>query len=48
MGAGAIGMGLVTGHIGYPATFLLTAALVIPALIPAWRERLYHRLQLTA
>ena len=39
MGAGAIGMGLITGHIGYPATFLLTAALVVPALIPAKRER---------
>jgi predicted MFS family arabinose efflux permease len=41
MGAGAIGMGLVAGHLGYPATFLLTAALVLPALIPARRER--HR-----
>ena len=40
MGAGAIGMGLITGHVGYPATFLLTAVLVLPALIPARRERL--------
>lgn len=48
MGAGAIGMGLLAGHIGYPATFLLTAALVIPALIPARRDRLHHRLQLKA
>jgi predicted MFS family arabinose efflux permease len=40
MGAGAIGMGLITGHVGYPATFLLTAVLVVPALIPARRERL--------
>jgi predicted MFS family arabinose efflux permease len=39
MGAGAIGMGLVTGHLGYPATFLLTAALVLVALIPARRDR---------
>lgn len=39
MGTGAIGMGMVTGHIGYSATFLLTAALVVPALIPARRER---------
>ena len=39
MGAGAIGMGLITGHVGYPATFLLTAALVLPALIPATKER---------
>jgi predicted MFS family arabinose efflux permease len=39
MGAGAIGMGLVTGHLGYPGTFLLTAALVLVALIPARRDR---------
>jgi predicted MFS family arabinose efflux permease len=39
MGVGAIGMGLVTGHLGYPATFLLTAALVLAAVIPARRER---------
>jgi len=39
MGAGAIGMGLVTGHLGYPVTFLLTAALVLVALIPARRDR---------
>jgi predicted MFS family arabinose efflux permease len=39
MGAGAIGMGLVVGRLGYPATFLLTAMLVLPALIPARRER---------
>jgi predicted MFS family arabinose efflux permease len=38
MGAGAIGMGLITGHLGYPATFLLTGALVLLALIPASRE----------
>lgn len=41
MGAGAIGMGLVVARLGYPATFLLTAVLVLPALIPARRER--HR-----
>ena len=39
MGAGAIGMGLVTGHLGYPATFLLTAALILPALVLARWER---------
>jgi predicted MFS family arabinose efflux permease len=39
MGAGAIGMGLITGHLGYPATFLVTAALVLVALIPARRDR---------
>jgi predicted MFS family arabinose efflux permease len=35
MGAGAIGMGLITGHLGYPVTFLATAAVVTAALIPA-------------
>ena len=39
MGAGAIGMGLVTGHLGYPGTFLLTAALILPALVLARWER---------
>lgn len=38
MGAGAVGMGLITSHLGYPAVFLLTAMLVLPALIPASRE----------
>jgi hypothetical protein len=32
-------MGLIAGHVGYPATFLLTAVLVVPALIPARQER---------
>jgi predicted MFS family arabinose efflux permease len=39
MGAGAIGMGLVAGQAGYPAVFLLTAALAVTAVLPAWRER---------
>jgi predicted MFS family arabinose efflux permease len=39
MGAGAIVMGLVTASLGYPGTFLLTAAVVLLALIPAIRER---------
>ncbi|HEX6453909.1 MAG TPA: MFS transporter [Trebonia sp.] len=39
MGVGAIGMGLITAPLGYPGTFLLTAALVLLALIPAIRER---------
>jgi predicted MFS family arabinose efflux permease len=38
MGIGAIGMGLTTGILGYPGTFLLTAALASIALIPAWHE----------
>lgn len=43
MGIGAIGMGLVTGHLGYPVTFLLTAALASTALIPARQERRKER-----
>jgi predicted MFS family arabinose efflux permease len=39
MGAGAAGIGLLVTHTGYPAAFLLTAALVLPALVPALRER---------
>jgi MFS family permease len=39
MGAGAIGMGLLAGYTGYPAVFLLTAALAATAVLPAWRER---------
>jgi hypothetical protein len=36
---GLIGMGLIAGHAGYPAVFLLTAALAVTALLPARRER---------
>jgi predicted MFS family arabinose efflux permease len=39
MGAGAIGMGLFVAHAGYSAAFLLTAALVLPVILPALRER---------
>jgi predicted MFS family arabinose efflux permease len=39
MGAGAIGMGLLAGCVGYPGMFLLTAALAVTALLPARRER---------
>lgn len=38
MGTGAIAMGLLSDHIGYSAVFLLTAGLVLPALIPAVHE----------
>ena len=38
MGAGAIGMGLLVGWVGYPVMFLLTAALAVTALLPAGRE----------
>jgi predicted MFS family arabinose efflux permease len=43
MGAGAIGMGLLAGSVGYPAMFLLTAALVVTALLPARGERAQSR-----
>ena len=39
MGAGAIGIGLVVAQAGYPVAFLLTAALVLPALAPAFTEQ---------
>jgi predicted MFS family arabinose efflux permease len=39
MGAGAIGIGLLAAHAGYSAAFLLTAVLILPALVPALRER---------
>jgi predicted MFS family arabinose efflux permease len=37
MGIGATGVGLFAGHTGYPFAFVLTAVLVIPAMIPARR-----------
>jgi len=43
MGVGAIGMGLMTEHLGYPATFLIAAALVGTALVPARQEHLKER-----
>jgi MFS family permease len=39
MGAGAPVIGLLAAHTSYPVAFLLTAALITPALIPALRER---------
>ncbi|TDP96520.1 MFS transporter [Labedaea rhizosphaerae] len=39
MAAGALGAGLAVGAIGYPATFLLTAALAVPAFAVLRRER---------
>jgi predicted MFS family arabinose efflux permease len=39
MGAGAAGIGLLVARTGYSSAFLLTAALVLPALVPALRER---------
>ncbi|QKV78936.1 MFS transporter [Amycolatopsis sp. Hca4] len=39
MAAGALGAGLVIGPAGYPATFALTAVLVLPAVLLARRDR---------
>ncbi len=39
MGVGAIGMGLVAGSLGYPVTFLVTAAVVLAALFLAGRKQ---------
>jgi MFS family permease len=39
MAAGALAAGLVVGSIGYPLAFLLTAAVMVPALTLARRER---------
>ena len=47
MGAGAIGVGLIAGHLGYTIAFLLTAVLLLPALIPATTEHRRDR-RLTA
>jgi hypothetical protein len=35
----AIGIGLIVARTGYSAAFLLTAGLILPALVPALRER---------
>jgi predicted MFS family arabinose efflux permease len=43
MGAGAIGMGLIAGSVGYSGMFLLTGALAVTALLPARRERAQSR-----
>ena len=39
MSAGAIGIGLLAGYTGYPAAFLITAGLIVPALVPARHAR---------
>ncbi|MFI5684993.1 hypothetical protein [Streptomyces sp. NPDC051636] len=38
LGVGAAGFGLAAGHTGYPWTFALTAAAVLPAPGPAARN----------
>lgn len=39
MAAGALGAGLVIASIGYPATFVLTAVVMLPALVLVRRDR---------
>ncbi|WP_232240614.1 hypothetical protein [Kutzneria sp. 744] len=39
MAAGAFAAGLVVTSIGYPVTFVLTAAMILPALILVRRDR---------
>ncbi|WP_189806735.1 MFS transporter [Streptomyces tanashiensis] len=39
MGVGAVGFGLLSARTGYPSAFALTAALMLTALAPAWRDR---------
>jgi predicted MFS family arabinose efflux permease len=43
MGLGAAGFGAVVVRIGYPGAFLLTGALMLLALVPAWRDREWLR-----
>ncbi|MCO6006703.1 MFS transporter [Actinoallomurus purpureus] len=38
MGVGAAGFGVLAGRTGYPWAFVLTAALMTVALVPAWRD----------
>jgi hypothetical protein len=39
LNAACAGIGLIVARTGYSAAFLLTAALILPALVPALRER---------
>jgi predicted MFS family arabinose efflux permease len=39
MGVGAVGIGLLAAHTGYPPAFMVTAALVLTAVVPALGER---------
>lgn len=39
MGVGAVGFGLLTHVTGYPAGFIVMAALILAAVAPAWRDR---------
>jgi predicted MFS family arabinose efflux permease len=39
MGVGAFGFGVVAAGTGYLAAFAATAAIMVLALVPAWRDR---------
>ncbi|MEU8381665.1 MFS transporter [Streptosporangium sp. NPDC048865] len=39
LGAGAVGFGLLTGSVGYPAGFAVTATVLFAALVPALYDR---------
>jgi MFS family permease len=39
MGLGAAGFGVLAAGAGYPAAFAISAALMLPAVAPAWRDR---------
>jgi len=39
LGVGGAAFGVITAQTGYPIAFALTAALVLTAVVPAWRDR---------
>lgn len=39
MGLGAVGFGVAAARVGYPAAFAFTAAAMLVALVPGWRDR---------
>jgi predicted MFS family arabinose efflux permease len=39
LGVGAAGFGVLAAQTGYPTAFALTAALVLVAIAPTWRDR---------
>jgi predicted MFS family arabinose efflux permease len=39
LGLGGVGFGVLASRTGYPAAFAVTAAVVLGALVPAWRDR---------
>ncbi|MFI0712434.1 MFS transporter [Streptomyces inhibens] len=43
MGIGAVGFGVLAGRTGYPWAFVLTAGVMLGAVVPAWRDRVTGR-----